>query len=248
MLSSDDASPFYFYVTDYHFKASNIEEVHLNNKEYNKYTLSFICLYLFLIAAFSVCVLMHIDVRKGMSSLETKMWKSVVDKQNELRRTMHPQAYSLPDFALDVYGAYIVPHLTSKTYSNFQESMQSRANAPWLKFKTPSSVIRGQTLPLTPGHCWPLEGGSGQLFIALAHEIHITHVSLGHIGKEQSPVGQTLSAPKRFTVYGLKDTFEIHAHTDEIFQYVKLVVESNYGNPSFTCLYNFKVHGQIPQR
>lgn len=183
----------------------------------------------------------------------------------ELRNTVHPKAYSLPDFALGTHGGKILHDLSSETYP-FETKWWCRKIPPWLEYKNPNSVISGQIYPLIPGHCWPFKGQIGHLFIELAHEIHITHVSLGHISKDRSPVGQTLSAPKRFTVYGLKtvngeetklgtfeydndgnslQTFKIYDHTHEVFRYVKLAVESNYGNPVYTCLYNFKVLGHM---
>lgn len=32
-----------------------------------------------------------------------------------------------------------------------------------------------------------------------------------------------------------------------VFNYVKLQVESNWGHPDYTCLYNFRVHGNLAE-
>ncbi|KAK7939686.1 hypothetical protein WMY93_003012 [Mugilogobius chulae] len=139
--------------------------------------------------------------------------------------------------------------------------------ATWLKQNNPGHVITGHNYPLTPGHCWAFSGQAGQLFISLAQSIHVSHVTLGHITKEQSPTEEIGSAPKTFTVYGLKDlqgpeiklgtfhydpnghsfqTFRILQLTSKVFRFVRVHVQNNHGNPAFTCLYNFRVHGRIP--
>ncbi|CAL1578444.1 unnamed protein product [Knipowitschia caucasica] len=133
-------------------------------------------------------------------------------------------------------------------------------------YRSPSSVPRAQNYPLTPGQCWGMEGSSMQLFIAMATHVHISHVTIGHITAEQSLTGKISSAPKEFSVYGLKQcegeetllgmfefqdngdtfqTFEVHEHTDAVFKFVRLQVENNYGS-NYTCLYNFRVHGKLP--
>uniref|UniRef100_A0AAV2KTE5 SUN domain-containing protein n=1 Tax=Knipowitschia caucasica TaxID=637954 RepID=A0AAV2KTE5_KNICA len=80
--------------------------------------------------------------------------------------------------------------------------------------------------------------------------------------------GEILSAPKAFALYGLEEvdgpkinlgtfqyesdgdsfqTFEIKEHTSKIFKFVKLEVLTNHGHKDYTCLYNFRVHGKIPE-
>uniref|UniRef100_A0AAV2MPP6 SUN domain-containing protein n=1 Tax=Knipowitschia caucasica TaxID=637954 RepID=A0AAV2MPP6_KNICA len=54
------------------------------------------------------------------------------------------------------------------------------------------------------GKCWPIEGDKGQLHVQLAQRIRISHVTLGHITPMQSPFGETTTAPKHFSVYGMK--------------------------------------------
>uniref|UniRef100_A0AAV2JZP5 SUN domain-containing protein n=1 Tax=Knipowitschia caucasica TaxID=637954 RepID=A0AAV2JZP5_KNICA len=133
-------------------------------------------------------------------------------------------------------------------------------------YRSPSGVLRAQHYPLTPGQYWRMEGSSMQLFIAMATHIHISHVTIGHITAEQSPNGNISSAPKEFSVYGLKrfkgeetllgkfefqdngesfQTFEVHEHMDTVFKFVRLQVENNHGS-DYTCLYNFRVHGNLP--
>lgn len=55
--------------------------------------------------------------------------------------------------------------------------------------------------PLHPGNCWCFSGGQGHLVVSLAQPAAISHVTLGHISKSQSPTGNTSSAPRKFSVY-----------------------------------------------
>lgn len=55
--------------------------------------------------------------------------------------------------------------------------------------------------PLHPGNCWCFSGGQGHLVVSLAQPAAISHVTIGHISKSQSPTGNTSSAPRKFSVY-----------------------------------------------
>lgn len=55
--------------------------------------------------------------------------------------------------------------------------------------------------PLHPGNCWCFSGGEGHLVVSLAQPAAVSHVTLGHISKSQSPTGNTSSAPRKFSVY-----------------------------------------------
>lgn len=54
---------------------------------------------------------------------------------------------------------------------------------------------------LHPGQSWCFSGARGHLFISLSHSVCITHVTLGHITKSQSPDRYITSAPRNFSVY-----------------------------------------------
>lgn len=177
--------------------------------------------------------------------------KQHLEKQN-------PKALLLPNFALDSLAAQVIHKSTSRHIPSLRSLM---------KYTSPDQVITGKQYPLTPGQCWPAAGQKAQLTIKLFYNIHITSVTVGHITKNQSPQGEILSAPREFTVYGRRSeqeeelnlgtfeydsesgvsfqTFKIHDHTDKEFQYVRLAIDSNHGHPHYTCLYNFKVHGEL---
>ncbi|CAL9691819.1 unnamed protein product [Knipowitschia caucasica] len=167
----------------------------------------------------------------------------------------------LANFALCHHGARVMTAETSKTH-------KQKNGPPWLRPLGPNTVIKGHNYPLIPGQCWAFTGQTGKLSITLPLEIHITKVTVGHIVKEQSLTGTIQSAPKSFSVYGLKDfgpteiklgtflydadgdsfqTFDIlEQHKGETFRSVRLEIHDNHGHDAFTCVYSFRVHVEIP--
>lgn len=62
---------------------------------------------------------------------------------------------------------------------------------------------------LLPGKCWAFHGVQGTLVISLSHPITITHVTLDHLPRYNSPTGRIDSAPKDFEVYVSNPNSEI---------------------------------------
>ncbi|XP_059202594.1 SUN domain-containing protein 2-like isoform X2 [Centropristis striata] len=176
---------------------------------------------------------------------------------------LQPVADTMPNFALETQGAFILPSLSTATYQP-PSCVTYLGISLWQPLRSPRIVIQGH--PLRVGDCWPLPGDHGHLFIALSHPVTISHVTLGHISKNVSPSGSIYSAPKEFSVFGMKtlddegtqlgtflydhdgdqvQTFKLPDHKKGTFNYVKLQVESNWGHPDYTCLYNFRVHGML---
>ncbi|XP_043969648.1 SUN domain-containing protein 3-like [Gambusia affinis] len=81
-----------------------------------------------------------------------------------------------------------------------------------------------------------------------------------------SPTGNIWSAPKEFSVYGMREpeqewthlgtfiyeedgdplqTFELPSHEKVAFSSIKLQINNNWGHPEYTCLYNVRIHGEI---
>lgn len=69
---------------------------------------------------------------------------------------------------------------------------------------------------LKPGQGWCFPGSKGHLFVYLSHPISITHVTIGHITKSQSPYGHISSAPRTFSVYVSLPFHFIIPHTSSI--------------------------------
>ncbi|XP_031153777.2 SUN domain-containing protein 3-like [Sander lucioperca] len=84
--------------------------------------------------------------------------------------------------------------------------------------------------------------------------------------KKQSPYESISSAPREFSIYGMRttdeegtylgtlvydedgaafQTFKLPNPDKGIFRYVKLQIDSNWGNIDYTCLYSFMVHNTL---
>ncbi|XP_037625599.1 SUN domain-containing protein 1-like [Sebastes umbrosus] len=191
------------------------------------------------------------------------------DELLKLRRINElPPWHSMPNVALESQGARVLAQLSSKTYQSTKPSLFIRfwkfLIPSWRPAADPSIVTQGG--PIMVGRCWPFHGERGHLVIALSQKVTISHVTLGHISKTVSPTGNISSAPKMFAVYGMKtkedegtllgnflydqngesvQDFKLSDQEEGVFSHVKLKVESNWGNPDYTCVYNFRVLGII---
>ncbi|TKS90047.1 SUN domain-containing protein 3 [Collichthys lucidus] len=182
--------------------------------------------------------------------------------------TLAPLADTMPNFALKSQGAEVWQSLSSSTYLPREHIgiVWDKLFYWWHSTKAQQGVIKGHSRLLT-GQCWPFAGERGHLFVSLSHPISITHVTLGHIVKSQSPHGNIESAPREFSVYGMTTTGEAGTHLGRfvydpdgaafqtfhlpnpesgIFRYVRLEIENNWGNIDYTCIYSFRVHGKPP--
>ncbi|KAM8984023.1 SUN domain-containing protein 3-like [Ara ararauna] len=114
------------------------------------------------------------------------------------------------------------------------------------------------------GYCWPFQGSQSEVLIRLPEKLRPTAITLQHTLKTDSPLRTISSAPRDFTVSGLdeegKDETLLGAFTyaaqeeliqtfplqDEMkeFLFLKLVVQSNWGKPGYTCIYRVQVHAK----
>lgn len=177
--------------------------------------------------------------------------------------TYLPPMNTLPNFALHSLGARVLRHISSDT--QWQKSVWRKMVDTVYPSPDDQPVIQGDAI-LKPGMCSCFLGEKGHFIVSLSHPATVTHVTLGHIHKSQSPTGQTENAPRSFSVYGMtsrKDqgthlgtwvydnnghsfqTFKLPQPRAEAFEYVKLQVENNWGHKDHTCLYSFRVHGAI---
>uniref|UniRef100_A0A8B9JJC0 Si:dkey-92f12.2 n=1 Tax=Astyanax mexicanus TaxID=7994 RepID=A0A8B9JJC0_ASTMX len=168
----------------------------------------------------------------------------------------------MADYALESSGACVINSRCSESYHG-QIACFSIFGIPLFYYtNSPRTVIQPE---LYPGKCWAFRGSEGFLTISLSSPVKITHVTLEHLPRVLSPTGHINSAPKDFAVYGMTDeneggkllgrftydqegepiqTFKIPVSANEVYWLVELRILSNWGNPEYTCIYRFRVHGQ----
>lgn len=167
----------------------------------------------------------------------------------------------LVDYAMEPSGGQILSIRCTETYNTGTAVVSVLGIPLWYPVNTPRTVI---TPGIKPGECWAFQNFPGFLIIKLVQPIKIEMFSYEHISKTLVPNGRIDSAPKQFTIYGLrnendKDPFEIGRYTYDvngeplqyfpvhnnslIFSIVELVIHNNHGNPNYSCLYRFRVHG-----
>lgn len=176
-----------------------------------------------------------------------------------------PIADKMADFALETQGASVISTRCSETYRIRSACVTLFGFPLWYPSESPRTVIQGYPV-LLPGKCWAFHGVEGTLVISLSHPIRITHVTLDHLPRYNSPTGRIDSAPKDFEVYGMRDdveegtllgtftydkdgestqTFKLPNPSDEVYRFVELRVLTNWGHVEYTCVYRFRVHGVI---
>ncbi|XP_062455740.1 SUN domain-containing protein 5-like [Rhea pennata] len=168
--------------------------------------------------------------------------------------------------ALRSSGATIDIQRTSKSYEWAENGF---CRALWLlcsAAKPPETILQPD---VTPGQCWAFQGSQGQVVVRLPAPVQPTAVTVQHIYKAASPSGTVSSAPRDVTVSGVDEegeeetllgafTYDVEAEaiqsfplkhkSSRAFQYIKLSVQSNWGNPEYTCIYRVQVHGQVASR
>ncbi|KAK5612430.1 hypothetical protein CRENBAI_020620 [Crenichthys baileyi] len=180
----------------------------------------------------------------------------------EALRLFSQDRTGLADYALESGGGSILSTRCSETYET-KAALLSLFGVPlWYFSQSPRAVIQPD---VHPGNCWAFRGSKGFLVIQLSMRIVPTAVTMEHIPKSLAPSRTLRSAPRDFTVYGLRDehqekgkllgnytydedgedlqTFTISEENNEVFQIIEVQVLSNWGHPEYTCMYRFRVHG-----
>ncbi|XP_054762703.2 uncharacterized protein LOC129269255 [Lytechinus pictus] len=168
------------------------------------------------------------------------------------------------DYALESAGGSIISIRCSETYA-FKTALFSLFGIPlWYLSNSPRTVIQPD---VHPGNCWAFKGTQGYIVIQLASTIKPTAFSMEHIPKALDPAGVIDSAPKNFTVWGLRDEYDHDGYLLGSYVYdvdgsplqffpvqnkdsgpipfIELKIGSNHGNMEYTCLYRFRVHGVL---
>ncbi|XP_028395376.1 SUN domain-containing protein 1-like [Dendronephthya gigantea] len=205
----------------------------------------------------------HSDSPSDNKSLLSE--KAVQDIVQAALQRYNADKVGMADFALESSGAQIHDPYHSETYDVGAARVVVFGVPLWLDVKHPRVILQSDN---SPGNCWAFKGQQGYVVIKLSKILTPTAFSLEHIPKLLSPTGdgRIPSAPKEFTVWAWKDpignervqlgnyifdsdgdflqTFEVQFVKDTIaVQYVELRILSNHGNPEYTCIYRFRVHG-----
>ncbi|XP_072518203.1 SUN domain-containing protein 2-like [Salminus brasiliensis] len=201
----------------------------------------------------------HREKDEGAGVLTVQDVEQIVHKALSVFRA---DGIGMPDYALESSGACVIYSRCSESYS-VQTACFSLFGIPLYYYtNSPRTVIQPE---LYPGRCWAFRGSEGFLTISLSDLVKITHVTLEHLPRVLSPTGHIQSAPKDFAVYGMTNEseegkllgrfsynqegepiqiFKIQDPPNQEHRLVELRILSNWGNPEYTCVYRFRVHGQ----
>jgi len=173
----------------------------------------------------------------------------------------------LADYALEANGGKIVDTRCTEYTDEPRQNVVKFLGIPIVHMsKQPEIMIKAGRMP---GQCFPFKGAQGSVIIKLAVPVKPTEFVVEHLSKTISIVGHINSAPNNFTVYALKDKndkegivlgryyydaengpslqrFKPQLVNVPIVEYIEVRVTSNWGNPNYTCLYRFRVHGDLP--
>lgn len=169
----------------------------------------------------------------------------------------------LVDYAMETVGGQILTTRCTENY-HYGKAVVSVLGIPlWYPSNTPRTII---TPSMNPGECWAFQNFPGFVVIQLSNMIEIEAFSMEHISRLLVPNGKIDSAPKEFEVYGLAEENDkepvklgeyIYDYDGEPLQFfevqnkghhfaiIEVRIVSNHGNPNYTCLYRFRVHGKL---
>ncbi|KAL1494554.1 hypothetical protein ABEB36_010134 [Hypothenemus hampei] len=196
------------------------------------------------------------DIKESRSNFKHSILETI---RNEIDK-IYMDKTGLTDFALESAGGRIV-HLTPGTENYGQPKNSLLGISICEGMHGPRAIIQTGTLP---GECWALKGSSGGVVVKLLGSIKVNAISMEHISKNISPSGDSTTAPKDFSVWGMEtltdrgtllgqfsydingplvQTFPVQHVLQGSYDYVELKILSNHGNNEFTCVYRFRVHG-----
>lgn len=171
----------------------------------------------------------------------------------------------LVDYAMETMGGQILTTRCTENY-HYGKAVVSVLGIPlWYPVNSPRTII---TPSINPGECWAFQNFPGFVVIRLSNRVQVEAFSIEHISKLLVPESKIDSAPKDFEVYGLTSENDrepvllgtyVYDYNGEplqffpvqkqgfVFEIVEIRIISNHGNPNYTCLYRFRVHGRLSQ-
>ncbi|KAM3833157.1 SUN domain-containing protein 2 isoform 2-T2 [Vipera latastei] len=212
----------------------------------------------------------ELSVQDGGVTLHKEGITGAIEEQihhivNDALKRYSEDRIGMVDYALESGGASVISTRCSETYET-KTALLSLFGIPlWYHSQSPRVILQPDVYP---GNCWAFQGSQGFAVIRLSGRIHPTAVTLEHISKSLSPTGTIPSAPKDIAVFGLEEEgqqegillgkFTYNQDGDTIqtfhfqdidreaaFQLMELRVLSNWGHPEYTCIYRFRVHGEL---
>ncbi|KAK4806728.1 hypothetical protein QYF61_007528 [Mycteria americana] len=167
----------------------------------------------------------------------------------------------MPDWAPEAIGATIDEERTSKSYGGEGKKTWWLSPFSFSSANPPETILQTR---IAPGNCWAFQGSRGHVVIRLPEQIWPMAFTIWHISEAVSPSGEVSSAPKDFAVSGVDEataetllgtftydvhkeiaqTFHVQKELPRTFRYIKFQVQSNWGNPEYTCVYRVQVHGK----
>ncbi|KAH1016668.1 hypothetical protein HUJ04_007852 [Dendroctonus ponderosae] len=169
----------------------------------------------------------------------------------------------LVDYAMESMGGQIVSTRCTEAYYHGKAVVSVLGIPLWHLTNSPRTIIKPT---IAPGDCWAFQNFPGFVVLKLSGNVKIDAFSMEHISRLLLPEGKIDSAPKDFEVYGLKiendrepvllgsyryeydgDTlqFFLVEKDSQVFDMIEIRILSNHGNPNYTCLYRFRVHGKL---
>ncbi|XP_042644074.1 sperm-associated antigen 4 protein-like isoform X2 [Tyto alba] len=119
---------------------------------------------------------------------------------------------------------------------------------------------------VSPGYCWPFQASRSWAIVRLPAQVQPTAISVQHPLKKSSALGDIGSAPRDFTVSGVGEggeeetllgsftydvekeptqTFLLQNKPHGAFRFIRLLINSNWGESDHACIYRVQVRGRI---
>ncbi|CAG5077023.1 Oidioi.mRNA.OKI2018_I69.PAR.g8613.t1.cds [Oikopleura dioica] len=197
------------------------------------------------------------DLRKNPLNAE-----KVKEELQEIVYSTLEDKTGMADYALESAGAEVLEKWTTPGIPTGNALMKIWNMPIFYQTMSPRLALQPN---VHPGNCFAFAGDTGFLTVKLARPIYPTNFTIEHIPKALS-FGDISSAPRNLTLEVFNpisgkgsivgtSTFNIDGFPVQTFrtsitdalskptQFIRLRINSNWGNPNFTCLYRLRVHG-----
>ncbi|KAJ8963662.1 hypothetical protein NQ314_005453 [Rhamnusium bicolor] len=213
----------------------------------------------------NVKTILHTTERKNEVSLGSITDERIKEIVRNTLAIYDADRTGLVDYAMETMGGQVLTTRCTENY-HYGKAVVSVLGIPlWYPINSPRTII---TPSINPGECWAFQNFPGFVVIRLSNQVKIEAFSMEHISKLLVPSGKIDSAPKDFEVYGLIDendrepvklgeyVYDYNGETlqffpvqneGHVFGIIEIRIVSNHGNPNYTCLYRFRVHGKLHQ-